>query len=90
MITGKINVMKIDKSKLFEGKKGAKWLDIVLIETPNSEYGDYMIVQDTSKEDRAKGVKGAILGNAKVFQKRGGPAPAVVPKVEEGEDDVPF
>lgn len=90
MITGKINCVKIDKAKLFEGKNGAKWLDIVLIETPNSDYGDFMIVQDTSKEDRAKGIKGAILGNAKIWQKRGQEKPVAAPKVEEGEDDVPF
>lgn len=93
MIKAKINVVKVDKSKLFPGKNGAKWLDVVLMETPNDEYGnDYMIVQDTSKEERAAGIKGAILGNAKVFQKRGGPAPPkATPKAEDDDgDSVPF
>lgn len=90
MITGKINCVKIDKAKLFEGKNGAKWLDIVLIETPNSDYGDFMIVQDTSKEDRAKGIKGAILGNAKIFLKRGQEKPVAKAKDDDDGDPVPF
>lgn len=66
MITGKVDVTKIDKSKLFKGAKGT-YLDIVLIETPNSQYGDYMIAQSVTKEERLAGVKGAILGNAKII-----------------------
>lgn len=95
MITGKIDVTKIDKARLFVGKKG-KYLDVVLIETPNSEFGDYMIVQGVSKEEREKGIKGAILGNAKAFKSRrtetaaATPAPTEAPKPEEPDDDVPF
>lgn len=73
MIVAKINCSKIDKSKLFKGKDGT-YLDIVLIETPNGKFdNDYMVVQGVSKEDRAKGVKGAILGNGKIIQKQGVP-----------------
>ena len=96
MITAKIDVTKIDKEKLFKGKKGT-YLDIVLIETPGSEYGDYMIVQDLPKEERQSGKKGAILGNAKFFEKRGPsstPAPKQETKSKESDtppdDDVPF
>ena len=64
MIAGKIDVLKIDKAKLFKGAKGT-YLDIAIIETPNGKYGDYMIVQSVSKEEREAGIKGAILGNAK-------------------------
>ena len=64
MITLNIDVMKIDKERLYKGKKGT-YLDAVLIETPNSEYGDYMIVQSISKEERDAGKKGEILGNGK-------------------------
>jgi hypothetical protein len=98
MIKIKIDCTKIDKARLFPGKNGAKYLDAVLIESPNSQYGDdYMIVQDVTKEERAAGTKGAILGNAKIFQKRGPsqpqskPAPAELPPVDAGQfDDVPF
>ena len=61
MITGKINCSKIDKTRLFKGEKGT-YLDVVLIETPNDQHGnDYMIVQGVTKEEREKGIRGAIL-----------------------------
>jgi hypothetical protein len=66
VITIKIDVTKITKNRLFEGKNGAKYLNIVLIETPNDKYGnDFMIVEETSKEEREAGKRGTILGNAK-------------------------
>jgi len=64
-IAASIDVNKIDKSQLFEGKKG-KYLDLVLIPTPNNQYGDdFMVVQGLSKEKRDAGERGEILGNAK-------------------------
>ena len=78
MITGKINTKMINKEKLFKGEKGL-YLDIVLIETPNSEYSDYMIVQSTKKDEDS-----IILGNASVFKKK------EVVKVETPEDKLPF
>jgi hypothetical protein len=64
MIKGQINIDSITKTRLFKGAKGT-YLNFVLIETPNSKYGDYIIVEDLSKEKREKGEKGEILGNAK-------------------------
>jgi len=78
MIAIQIDVKKIDKSRLFEGKKGT-YLDVILIETPNSDYGDYMAVEQISKEEREAGKKGTILGNAKIIGKR-----------EPGSDDIAF
>ena len=69
MISLKIDVDKIDKSRLFQGKKGT-YLNCVLVETPNSEYGDYMIVEDISFEERQAGKKGTILGNGKIIIKK--------------------
>ena len=99
MIAGKINVVKIDKSKLFEGKDGAKYLDIVLIETPNDKFGNsHMICQSVSKEERQAGVRGAILGNAKTIGQSYAPTAKqqVSAKREanqdgqENTDDIPF
>ena len=68
MITCKIDVTKIEKERLFKGEKGT-YLDIVLIEVPNNQYGDdYMIVQSVTKEESAQGVRGKILGNARVIK----------------------
>lgn len=72
MITVSIAVNKVDKSKFFTKKNGDKMLDLVLIETPNSKYDtDYMVCQGLSKADRDKGEKGAILGNAKILERKG-------------------
>jgi len=69
-ITIKVDVSKVDKSKLFAGKKGT-YLDVVLIPTPGDKYGnDYMAVQGISLEEREAGQRGEILGNAKINKKK--------------------
>lgn len=95
MIVGKIDCTKIDKTKLFEGKGGAKYLDVILIPTPDSRYGDdYMIAQSASKEERAKGKRGVILGNAKFLIPQGERTPYKVAaqdsQKEDDGDSVPF
>ena len=64
MISLKINLSKIDKNKIFSGKDGAKYIDILLI-PKQTQYGDYMAVQSISKADRDAGQKSPILGNGK-------------------------
>lgn len=92
MYAVKIDVAKIDKSKLFEGKNGAKYLDVVLIDTPNDKYGNsHMVVQSVSKEEREAGVKGAILGNAKeIGGKSFAPKASKPSKPAPADDDIPF
>lgn len=60
-----INYDDIDEALLFQGKKGRK-LDLILFENrKESPYGDtHFVVQGVTKEQREKGVKGPILGNA--------------------------
>lgn len=95
MISISIDVMKIEKQRLFDGKKGT-YLDCVLIETPNNEYGnDYMVVQSVSKEEREQGVKGTVLGNAKIITKRepqnhNTPPDVTVDRSDNGPDNLPF
>jgi hypothetical protein len=89
MILIKIDVTKIDKAKLYKGAKGT-YLDICLIETPNSQYEqDFMAVQGVSKEERAAGKKGAILGNAKHMGSRRAPA-NTGSKPADYDSDPPF
>jgi hypothetical protein len=83
MIRIKINTAKIDKTALFEGKNGAKYLDLTLMENKGGtdKYGnDFMCVQDLGAERRKAGERGAILGNAKfvgtVQPSRPAPEPA--------------
>ena len=93
IINLKIDVTKITKSRLFKGEKGT-YLDCSLIPTPNSKYGDYMIVEQVTKEERAQNVKGVILGNGKVFKR---PEQTAAPEVKsepetlnEPGTDLPF
>ena len=69
VITGKIDVTKIEKARLFEGKKGT-YLDIVIF--LNQEKDQYenngMIAQSVSQEERESGIKGPILGNVRIVK----------------------
>ena len=67
MIAININVTKIDKSALYEGKNG-KYLALTLHENKDGKdrFGnDGFVAQDIGKDRRMKGEKGAILGNYK-------------------------
>jgi len=91
----KINVSKIDKARLFEGKKG-KYLDCTAFIDLDafSEYGDSgMITQDVTKEEKEAGTKGAILGSSKIFwsDRWQQPSHAAPPsKAPPGDDDLNF
>tara|TARA_R110002096_G_C14286825_1_gene697112 strand:- start:394 stop:699 length:306 start_codon:yes stop_codon:yes gene_type:complete len=67
----KLDVTKIDKARLFAGKKG-KYLDAtVFIDVDDKDQYDNngMITQDVKKEEKDQGIKGPILGNVQVFWK---------------------
>ena len=94
MIKIQLNVKAISKEKLYQGKKGT-YLNAVLIETPDSEYSDFMIVEETTKEEREDEKKGTILGNGKYLKrKEEKPAEAApenkLPGEEPATDDLPF
>lgn len=78
-----INVNKVDKKRFFEGKKG-KYLDLVLFETPDSDYGDYMV-----KQRGDKGEKMPILGNGKYFKPKDKGATKSEPSNAERSDSDP-
>ena len=66
ILKGSIDVSKIDKSKLIAGKKGTYLNVSIMVKDDLDQYGNIgMIIQDTTKEEREAGVKGAILGNIK-------------------------
>ena len=83
-----LDVSKIDKSKLFKGKKGVYLNAAVLLKDEPDQYGnDGMIVQDVSKEERENGDRGAILGNGKWAGQR--PTEPVAEAADDG-DEIPF
>jgi len=96
MITAKIDVTKINKEYLYQGKNG-KYLDFALHDK-KTEYGDGYITQSVPKAAREKGIKGDIIGNWKRIQKAVGggrsSAPASAsqekPATAAEDDSVPF
>ena len=95
MITVNINVTKIPRENIFEGKNG-KYVNLTLIENKNGpdQYGNHgFVALDVGKEARERGERGPILGNWKNLA-----APATAPKTTppkqgedfDTEDDIPF
>ena len=90
-----IDVTKIDKSKLFAGKKGT-YLDLTtFIDLDNKDQYDNngFIAQSQTKEERDSGAeKPPILGNVKVFYTDGATqAPQHQPAQEwDDSQDIPF
>ena len=69
-ISIKIDVTKIDKSRLFAAQSGTKYIDLTMFLDPDNEgqYGDHgFITQSTTKEEREQQVQMPILGNGKIF-----------------------
>jgi len=69
----KIDVTKIDKSRLFKGEKGT-YLDLTTFIDldEKDQYGNNgFISQSVSKDEKAQGVQTPILGNSRVFWSEG-------------------
>lgn len=83
-----INLSKIEESDIIHGAKG-KYVDLILLENRNGpdQYGnDGFVVQQISKERRAAGERGPIVGNWKRISLR----EEVPASKEEAEADIPF
>ena len=89
VITASIDLTKIDKSKIIEGEKG-KYLNIAIIETPNSEYNTHMVVQSQTKEERESGKDSIILGGVKRWDNNNEQTTGENQQQEEIQDDLPF
>jgi hypothetical protein len=104
MITLSIDVTRLDRARFKEitRKNGDKavFVELVLIDTPNSEHGDFMVKQGVTKEERQSRVEMPILGNGKHVgtrpqEKPRTQAPArsfgsTAPDDHGGDDDIPF
>lgn len=68
-ISLKIDVTKIDKTRLFEGKNGAKYLDLTTFIdlAEEDQYGNHGFITQSKKKEEGKEVQLPILGNTKVF-----------------------
>ena len=91
----KLDVTKIEKLRLFKGQKGT-YLDATVfidVDTKDQYDNNGMITQDVSKDEKASGVKGPILGNVQVFwtdsQAPQQQAPQAPPQ-DNFDEDLPF
>lgn len=94
----KIDVTKIDKSRLFKGEKGT-YLDLTtFIDLDQKDQYDNngFISQSVSKEEKENNVQTPILGNCRVFWKEQGstPQPSAQPQagqaLPDDDDSIPF
>ena len=94
-----IDLNKIDEQYIVQGKNGARYIDLKLVNTPTSAYGnDYFVSQQLPKavrhEVKASGgeyPKTAILGNAKAWGLMDGkPAGKAASKDESDSGEMPF
>lgn len=96
-ITLSIDVTLLDKSRFKEvirkgsGKK-ALFCDLILIPTPGGQYGDYMVKESQSKEERESGKQLPILGNGRNLERRSVPTeqPHDTGPDKDDTDSVPF
>ena len=94
MKTVSINVTKIDKSDLYEGKNG-KYLSLVLFDNRDGvdQYGNAgFVTQDIGKVRREAGERGPIIGNWKETgqSKPQQASQSSAPTHAEDHDDIPF
>jgi len=89
MLRIKINLSKVDEAAIFNGKNGARYLDLVVWENRDGvdQYGNsHRVDQDIGQDRRKAGEKAPILGNGKTFGSgapSGKPAPARPPAPTE-------
>jgi hypothetical protein len=99
-VTLRVDVTKIDKSKLYKGAKGT-YLDLTTfidIDEKDQYENNGFVTQSQSKDEREQGNKMLILGNVKVFFKDSGNqavqsthTQAPTPVIDDSfDDDIPF
>jgi hypothetical protein len=93
LLVGSIDLSKIEKSRIIEGKNGAKYYNVnVWINDENDQYGNIASIQTgITKEEREAGGKGGYIGNLKDLSAKSEPKTTEQAEVREVEDDgLPF
>ena len=91
-----VTLLQKERFKTVTRKNGstAKFAELVLVETPDGQYGDFMVKQSISKEEREAKVEMPILGNGRYLVSKGNSAPrksAPTPTPQQAaEDSIPF
>jgi hypothetical protein len=88
LLTGSIELTKIDKTKIVE-KDGRKWLNItVWLNDEKDKYGNCASIQISAKKEEPK----IYIGNLKEYEAK--PTPDATPQpaseVQQDDDNLPF
>ena len=100
IISASIDLTKIDKAKIYEGKKGKYYPITVVLNDEPGQYGDsgYIMTEQTKEERDAKAQK-QYLGNVKVVWTNGqnvttaekqGVQQSIETQAAPAEPDLPF
>lgn len=93
ILTGSIDLTKIDKSRIIEGKTGAKYYNIlIIINDEKDKYdNDASISEGQTKEEREAKIKKKFIGNAKIVYEKDATSPVNrKQKAINNNDDLPF
>lgn len=83
-----LDLSKVDKNKIYIGKKGKYYKTRVVLREEEDQYGNTGFVQTAStKEERDNGYEASFVGNLKEFKYKDASEPA---SQEEVEDDLGF
>jgi len=92
LISASIDLNKIDKSKITEGKNGAKYYNILIsVNDEKNQFGqDVSISENQSKEERDGGAKKNYLGNGKTIWSGSTKSKPAGVSEHSKNDDLPF
>ena len=97
-----IDLNKIDESRAYQGKNGARYYTMIAWANPSpDQYGnDFAVKPSMTKEERANKTKLPYIGNAKILgketpvassrQEASQQARRPAPRPQPQDDDVPF
>lgn len=94
IIAASIDLAKLDKTRIVEGKNGAKYYNItIMCNDTKDQYGNDVAIQTgLTKEERAAGTKATYVGNGKTVFTSPSPAPSTTTHTTNPNDidDLPF
>ena len=89
MISLSIDTSKIDKTKLVV-KGDKKYLNLVAMDRPDDYGNDGFVAMSVTKEERARGERGPIVGNWRHVGQRQAPQQRQAAPPKSSDDDIPF
>ena len=97
ILSASIDLTKIDKKRIKEGKKGQKYYDItIMIFDEKNQYGqDIAVIEGQTKEEREANKEKNYLGNGKTIYSKKTDVPdeeiaEVKPMKKQDDDQLPF